>query len=115
MPALLDPSSWARRLRTAHHSSEDLGWVEITHPFHPLSGQRSTILTKRNVSGIQTLILRGTSQGSFSVPLDWTDQAPTTVSATNDGDAPRLDFACLLELSDLLGKVSPGQNKGLAK
>jgi hypothetical protein len=58
-----------------------LGSAEITHPFHPLRGQRFAVLKVRRVSGIPCVSLRHADLGSFAVPQEWTDwrapEAPT--------------------------------------
>lgn len=61
---------------TAHHHSVDLGWAEITHPFHRFRGQRFQILKTRKVGSVDTLILAEHSRGTFTVPKEWTDKAP---------------------------------------
>jgi hypothetical protein len=92
----------------AHYCSTPLGWAEITHPFHPLRGQRFPILKTRRVSGIDTLVLRGTSMGTFAVPQQWTDQ----------GGKPQknnfLDFSCLTALRDLVRSLDNAK-KGVDK
>jgi hypothetical protein len=50
-----------------------LGSVEITHPFHPLRGQKFAVLKLRTVSGVATLSVRHPDLGSFAIPDDWTD------------------------------------------
>ena len=50
-----------------------MGSAEITHPFHPLRGQRFSILKIRRVSGVPTLSMRHADLGSFAVPQEWTD------------------------------------------
>ena len=75
---------WAspRSSRTAHRpTNEPSGWTEVTHPFHPLRGRRFPILKTRRVSGIETLILQGTSGGTFCVPREWTDREVPAVAA----------------------------------
>jgi hypothetical protein len=52
-----------------------LGWAEISHPFHPLRGQRFEVLKERRVAGVDTLILRELERGTFSVAREWTDWA----------------------------------------
>jgi hypothetical protein len=86
-----------------------LGWAEITHPFHPLRGQRFPILKTRRVSGIDTLLLQGTSMGTFAVPQQWTDQG--------DGKPQKstfLDFSCLTALTDLVRSLD-NMKKGVDK
>jgi hypothetical protein len=50
-----------------------LGSVEVTHPFHPLRGQKFAVLKLRTVSGVATLSVRHPELGSFAIPEDWTD------------------------------------------
>lgn len=78
----------------AHCHSEDLGWAEITHPFHPLRGQRFRILKTRCVGSVQTLILAGSSSGTFAVSTEWTDHAPPS----SFSDSHILEYASLLAL-----------------
>jgi hypothetical protein len=98
------------RLRSnAHHCSTPLGYAEITHPFHPLRGHRFPILKTRRVCGIDTLLLQGTSMGSFAVPCEWTDQG--------DGDPPTktfLDFSCLSAVRDIVQSLD-NTKKGVDK
>ncbi|WP_341314748.1 DUF5372 family protein [Paraburkholderia sp. IMGN_8] len=98
------PSPSSRSIRTAQSPNEASGWVEIRHPFHPLRGQRFRVLKQRRVGGIDTLILREASRGSFAVPVQWTDRA--TPEAYERLGTPRrlnLDTLCdLIELIELL-------------
>jgi hypothetical protein len=50
-----------------------LGSAAITHPFHPLRGQRFPVLKIRRVSGVPCVSLRHADRGSFAVPQEWTD------------------------------------------
>jgi len=50
-----------------------LGSVEIIHPFHPLRGQKFSVLKLRTVSGKAILSVRHPDLGSFGIPEDWTD------------------------------------------
>src|SRR6516164_2506555 len=43
----------------ADGSSRPLGSAEITHPFHPLRGQRFVVLKVRTVSGVETCLHAG--------------------------------------------------------
>jgi hypothetical protein len=58
-----------------------LGWAEITHPFHPLRGQRFAVLKVRRVSGVATLSMRHAELGSFAVPQEWTDRGAPAAEA----------------------------------
>jgi len=59
------------------------------------------VLKPRTVSGVPTLILRGTHGGTFAVPREWTDRAePGSVSEDAVIDARRLPA-----LLDLAGQL----------
>jgi hypothetical protein len=89
----------------AHHHSTPSGWAEIIHPFHPLQGQRFRILKTRRVSGTDTLILQGTSLGSFAVPLEWTDHQSSHTYRRHRKKAPVLNYQCLWQLSQLIQQI----------
>jgi hypothetical protein len=76
-----------------------LGSAEITHPFHPLRGQRFVVLKIRRVSGIATLSLRHAELGSFAIPQEWTDFGPPQLSA---GTPLIIDAFGLCELARLV-------------
>jgi hypothetical protein len=101
-------------LQTALGAKSDWGTVEITHPFHPLRGQRFAVLKRRVVSGVETLIVRGGSEGTRAVPAEWTDRAAPPLYAEL-GTGPRvLEPASLLELAGLVASIA-GSNKELDK
>jgi hypothetical protein len=70
-----------------------LGSAEVTHPFHPLRGQRFVVLKVRRVCGVETLSLRQAELGSFAMPREWTDWG--RVQAVEAGSALIVDaFGC---------------------
>ena len=88
-----------------------MGWAEITHPFHPRRGQRFQILKARQVSGIQTLVLRGTSGGTFAVHQEWTDQAPPSSSSSLKIVDGILNAHALLALVELVANLGPKKER----
>jgi len=82
-----------------------LGSAEVTHPFHPLRGQRFVVLKIRIVSGVETLSLRHAELGSFGMPRDWTDWAPPDAPAVAIGEALILDAFGLVALAALLRSI----------
>ena len=109
--------AWAfpRSSRTAQRPNEPSGWTEITHPFHPLRGRRFPILKTRRVSGIDTLILQGTSGGTFCVPREWTDRDVPAAAAALASGAHVLDFVKLIALTELLAALEQADDRGLPK
>jgi hypothetical protein len=87
-------------------ANQPLGSAEVTHPFHPLRGQRFVVLKVRRVSGVETLSLRHVELGSFAVPREWTDWAPLDAQAAPTGGQPLLidafGLSTLTELVTLL-------------
>jgi hypothetical protein len=79
-----------------------LGWALITHPFHPLKGQRLVILKIRKMAGQEVLSLYDDKKGSLPIPRDWTDQTLLSPHAELIEPAPILDARCLLKLQELV-------------
>ena len=100
-------SPWPQSHRTALRPRQTLGLTEITHPFHPLRGQRFIVLKVRKVSGVEILSLRHTEMGSLAIPRDWTDWAPpgTSVEPINGQRSLLVDTLGLLALAELVGSL----------
>jgi hypothetical protein len=97
-----DLEEWGQTIQTALLPNPSLGWALITHPFHPLKGQRFAILKIRKVAGREVLSLYDDKRGSLPIPRDWTDQAVLSPDAGLIEPAPILDARCLLKLHDLV-------------
>ncbi|WP_419662331.1 DUF5372 family protein [Desulfosarcina variabilis] len=95
----------ARSKVKALHNSEPSGCAKIKHPFHPLLDQQFPILKTRIVSGCQTLILQGAANGTFAVPIEWTDQNSSFSPDHHQQENLILDFRGLLALNDFLKKL----------
>jgi hypothetical protein len=52
-----------------------LGFVVVTHPFHPLSGQRLEVLFVKRRAGEAVFVCSGGVGGQITVPRSWTDRA----------------------------------------
>ncbi len=46
----------------------------MTHPFHPLSGQRLRVLFERKLPSGRAVSCEGGPLGSVMLPLSWTDR-----------------------------------------
>ncbi|WP_419657330.1 DUF5372 family protein [Desulfosarcina variabilis] len=99
------PAHSARSKVKALHNSEPSGCAKIKHPFHPLLDQQFPILKTRIVSGCQTLILQGAANGTFAVPIEWTDQNSSFSPDHHQQENLILDFRGLLALNDFLKKL----------
>ena len=67
----------ARPLRSSPTSES----IVVTHPFHPLTGQRLVvILERRRPSTDLVLVCEGGPAGQVTLPAAWTDRAPAALS-----------------------------------
>jgi hypothetical protein len=96
---------------TALLSHQPLGSAEVTHPFHPLRGQRFVVLKVRRVAGVETLSLRHHDLGSFAIAREWTDWAPPGAPAVSAGKSLTIDAFGLLSLTKLVTSLT--RNGGL--
>jgi hypothetical protein len=86
-----------------------LGSVEVTHPFHPLRGQKFSVLKLRTVSGVATLSVRHPDLGSFAIRADWTDWS---VSNTPPGSQSLvIDAFGLTELAEIVESLGRGSKR----
>jgi hypothetical protein len=85
-----------------------LGSVEITHPFHPLRGQKFAVLKLRTVSGLARLSLRHPELGTLAVPADWTDWF---VASTPPGQSLMIDAFGFAELAVIVESISRGSKR----
>jgi uncharacterized protein DUF5372 len=51
-----------------------LGFVVVTHPFHPLTGQRLEILFVKRRGADTVFVCAGGAYGSITLPQAWTDR-----------------------------------------
>ena len=65
-----------RRRHSAVASRESSGSVLVTHPFHPLSGQRLEVLFARRRAGAMVLVGESAGLGRVTVQESWTDRGP---------------------------------------
>ncbi|WP_190813994.1 DUF5372 family protein [Saccharopolyspora pogona] len=51
-----------------------MGFVVVTHPFHPLRGQRLGVLYVKRRAGDTVFVCSGGVSGQITVPQAWTDR-----------------------------------------
>jgi Family of unknown function (DUF5372) len=51
-----------------------LGFVVVTHPFHPLTGQRLEVLFVKRRGADTVFVCSGGVSGLITLPLLWTDR-----------------------------------------
>jgi hypothetical protein len=75
----------------------------VTHPFHPLRGQRVAVLFERDYpDGQRLFVCEGGPRGSIGIWEDATDRAPAPGSGPLTGDV----LAGLVELVTAIGGSS---------
>ena len=67
-------SGCRRKRHSAASSSDGLGFVLITHPFHALSGQRLEVLFVKRRGGDWVFVCSGGVSGQVTLPRSWTDR-----------------------------------------
>src|SRR5260370_17485414 len=72
-------SGFPRKRHSAGSSSGLSAFVVVTHPFHPLSGQRVEVLFSRRRGGQVVLACESASLGRVTVPESWTDRVSSPV------------------------------------
>jgi hypothetical protein len=71
-------------LRPNAHSARDAntscGSLLVTHPFHPLLGQRLEVLFERRCPAGRLYVCAGGRMGSIGIPEDSTDRTPAAAA-----------------------------------
>jgi hypothetical protein len=73
--------------------------VVVTHPFHPLSGERLEVLFERHQAGGVVLSCECGPLGRMWLPADWTDRVEVD-------QATRLGYEVLVELASVMVAVA---------
>jgi len=82
-----------------------LDWVLVTHPFHPLAGQRLEVLGRTRRGGAGFLRCAGGSLGAVTLPAAWTDRAERPAGT-------RLTYEALAELAAAAAAIRDTPAKG---
>ena len=67
-------SGCRRRRHSAAPSSDPSGFVVVTHPFHPLTGQRLEVLFVKKRGPAAVFVCSGGFSGQITLPESWTDR-----------------------------------------
>ena len=73
--------------------------MTVTHPFHPLSGQRLRVLFERRLPSGLAVSCEGGPLGSVMLPVAWTDRGPASAEAP-------LTYESLVDLSAVVSAVT---------
>jgi Family of unknown function (DUF5372) len=80
-------------------SSPVSDWIVVTHPFHPLAGQRLPVLFEKARRGAErVLVCEGGPADRVTLPVDWTDRWPAALTH-------RLAMEGLVELAGLVAAL----------
>lgn len=72
----------------------------MTHPFHPLAGQRLRVLFERKVAGGMAVSCEGGPAGSVMLPVSWTDRGAPAAAGP-------LTYEVLIGLAGVISSVMP--------
>ena len=73
-------SGCRRRRHSAASSSDPSGFVIVTHPFHPLNGQRLEVLYVKRRGADTVFVCSGGVSGQITLPQAWTDRGEPPVA-----------------------------------
>ena len=57
-----------------------MGFVVVTHPFHPLTGHRLEVLFAKRRDGAVVFVCAGGASGQVTLPRSWTDRGEAAMS-----------------------------------
>ena len=109
MPAWLDRTWWGYPKHTTPSSQPPSGFVTITHPHHPLRGQRVEIVRLRRGNDPDLIVVLPDGRHT-AIALSSTDYAPPLESPPTMGAEHRLDLDGLRQVIKLLDRLAqPGR------
>jgi hypothetical protein len=92
-------------------SSDLLGSLVVTHPFHPLTGQRLEVLfAKRRDDGV-VFVCSGGFSGQVTLPEGWTDRSEPPLAGRLSAEVYRSNTRLVV---DLHWRREAGRGDGLA-
>lgn len=94
----------SHRARTSQ-TSEDSDFLTVTHPFHPLAGQRLEVLFERRLPAGLAFSCAGGPLGTVMLLATWTDRAGPAA-------AGRLSYEALVDLAATVTAMWEGRVQG---
>jgi hypothetical protein len=79
--------------------------VVVTHPFHPLAGERLEVVGRARRGGVPHLRCVGGGSGTVTLPAGWTDGADLPAGT-------RLTYELLVELADTVTAIRDTPTRG---
>jgi hypothetical protein len=96
---------------TASQYNRDFEYAEVTHPCHPLRGQRFRILKILKNGATERFRLQLSDFGILIMPRNWTDKAYPDIHAVSGDNPPLLSCFCLVELVTLIKWINEERKK----
>ncbi|HEX8810694.1 MAG TPA: DUF5372 family protein [Terracidiphilus sp.] len=93
---------WRGLSNAAGRADEKRGWVRITHPFHPLRGQKFRLVVRRRLWGEERVVFVSPTGEARSVPVNWTDAGPSNAYEVVGRGRARVRVEDLLGLVELI-------------
>ena len=89
-------------MNTGDEADEKRTWIRITHPFHPLRGQRFRFVVRKRLWGEERVTFLGPQGEAHSVPVNWTDAGPADPYQVIGRGRARVRVEDMLLLADLI-------------
>ena len=83
--------------------------MRITHPFHPLRGQKFRFVVRRRLWGEERVVFVSPTGNARSVPVNWTDGGPTNAYEVVGRGRAQVRVEDLLRLVELLDAGKSGR------
>ena len=92
-------SQWPPHRASSSRALDSLDYIVVTHPFHPLSGQRLVVAFERRCPVHDRLLVCEAPARRVTLPIAWTDRA------LNDTLPHRLGVEALAALAELVAAI----------
>ena len=93
---------WIGLPNAAGKADEKRRWVRITHPFHPLRGEKFRFVVRRRLWGEERVTFLSPGGDARSVPVNWTDAGLLNVYEVVGKGRAQVRVEDLLRLVELL-------------
>ena len=85
--------------------NQDVRWIRITHPFHPLSGKQFDLVEHRCIFAESFVYFHDCDGHLREIPSAWTDFVSGDAFVEVAAGRSPLHARCLLELADLVERL----------
>ena len=92
-------------MSTAPHRPDADTFFEVTHPFHPLKGQKFKLVVRRHNWGDDRVFFHNAEGQWTSISANWTTVVPEDPFVTMAAGRSLFRFEDLLKLTDFLERL----------